>query len=130
MLASYDKANYPAMMNHTRVQDIFTKVTTPLLLHATFLLPSSNFAFFPQLLPLISHVPHAVQQNRMPCLLPSFASSSPPPPPSSFNLPKPSWNDAFLSSCSFMAFFFFFLHGFLSDLVGVVAGFSHYQPFS
>jgi len=42
---------------------------------------------------------HSLQQNLMPCLLPSSASSSSPPPPlSSFNLPKPSWNDAFLSS--------------------------------
>ncbi|XP_059442466.1 homeobox-leucine zipper protein HAT4-like [Corylus avellana] len=42
---------------------------------------------------------HALQQNLMPCLLPTSASSSsPPPPPPCFNLPKPSWNDAFLSS--------------------------------
>lgn len=41
--------------------------------------------------------PHSLHQNLiMPCLLPSSASSS--PPPSTFNLPKPSWNDAVLSS--------------------------------
>jgi hypothetical protein len=44
MLASYNKANCPAMMSHTRVQDIFIKVTTLLLLHATFcLLPILPF---------------------------------------------------------------------------------------
>jgi hypothetical protein len=59
---------------------------------------------------------HSLQQNLMPCLLPSSASSSSPPPPlSSFNLPKPTWNDAFLSSGSFMGFFFC-LHGFLSQI--------------
>jgi hypothetical protein len=73
---------------------------------------------------------HSLQQNLMPCLLPSSASSSSPPPPlSSFNLPKPTWNDAFLSSGSFMGFFLFAWLS-LSDLVGAVAGFSHCQPFS